>query len=695
MQHSSRGRYAAVLSLAVVALFALTGVASASTLTADGTRLVWTADDGIANSVTIDDPAADTIEISTSNDPIEEPLPANCTDTDGDPAAPHDEVTCTGYTGGTFNAGDMDDFINAESTGDNQLFPVIIRGGDGSDDLRGGWANDEVYGEGGNDNWVTGDNSGPSNPGGDDIVDGGAGDDSFVSGGRGNDTVTGGDGDDDLRGGQGNDTLDGGADDDYIAGAAGADTVNGGDGDDEIDGGCNGECGSSAQDEADVLDGGAGNDDVDGELGNDTVRGGAGDDYVRGGFGDDNVDGGDGDDFLGQDEEATIDETNIDEAGTDPGNDTWSGGAGIDTINYTTNTYRHGESHDFEDCVAEVDVNLSQDGVANDGREGEADNLGSDIENVSVYNWCTDTEAGIVGDANVSLADGTNALSTDEGDDTANGGAGNDFISTEEGNDTINAVDGFADRVDCGEDDDSLNDDADVANVDEFDQVASNCETVNLTRLNRFATEDAQPTVSWVNPATDGVTLSNGANTLTVNATDDKGIAQVIFLAGSEVVCTDTAAPYECSYTPDGDDVGETTLVALAIDSSQQVSTALRFVEINRFEADGLTFKVSPKKDKSFPLKFRASGKVELPAGITPEEGCKGRVTTRWKVGKKTISTRSAKVKPDCTWSVRNKFGEKYRITAGKLRIFARFQGNDVLEAEKAKTRKVKVAKGS
>ena len=48
-------------------------------------------------------------------------------------------------------------------------------------------------------------------------------------------------------------------------------------------------------------------------------------------------------------------------------------------------------------------------------------------------------------------------------------------------------------------------------------------------------------------------------------------------------------------------------------------------------------------------------------------------------------------MKDDCTWSVRNSFAEKQRIVADQIRVFARFQGNDVLKGRKGKTRKVAV----
>ena len=657
MQHSPRGRLAAVLALSLVALFAMTAVASASTLTREGGSLTWTADEAINNSVNLVETEEGTLEISTTNDPIEDPLPAGCTDTDGDVAAPHTVVTCTGVGNATFLTLDGDDYLYAGV--DVETIELVLRGGEGSDSLYGGFASDEVYGEGGDDDTIAGEwNNNGTQGGSDDLVDGGDGDEGWIAGGPGNDTVLGGAGNDYVVGGRGDDFIDGGDGDDggdtgYLIGGAGNDIINGGAGNDSLSGDCDfpdsspGDCGETYP------------------AGNDTLNGGAGDDYLIGGGGDDVENGDDGDD--------TFDADFYDNS--EPGNDTYNGGNGIDRIYY-----------DNDDTPEPVTVDITQDGVANDGVGDEADNVGGDIEDIYVEGE---------GIANVEGGGAINGIYTGEGNDTVNPGANNDFVFTNEGDDTINAVDGYADRIDCGEDGDDLNDDADVANVDEYDAVASNCETVNVTRLNRFAEEDAQPGISWVNPATDGTLLPTDAATrLTVNATDDKGIAQVIFLAGNRVLCNDTVAPYECDYTPTADDVGETTLVAIAIDTAQQTTVALRYVELDRFELDGLSFRVTPKKDLAYPLKFRARGALDLPAGVSAEEGCKGRITTQWKIGKKTISTRRAKVKPDCTWSVRNKFGEQYRITGRKLRVFAVFNGNDVLQRERAGKRKVTVKKG-
>ena len=102
-----------------------------------------------------------------------------------------------------------------------------------------------------------------------------------------------------------------------------------------------------------TLDGGAGNDILKGWQSNDTLLGGAGDDEINGSGGDDHIEGGDGNDSLSPD------------TYYGPGNDYVDGGAGIDTV----------DDWSIPDADYHPPISVSMDGVANDGRPGEADNV--------------------------------------------------------------------------------------------------------------------------------------------------------------------------------------------------------------------------------------------------------------------------------------------------------------------------------
>jgi Ca2+-binding RTX toxin-like protein len=734
----SRRLSALGLVSASLALLAFAPGALAANLGVDGSgNLVYTASDTTVSAVEFDQTDVATVEVHkvesgqtyqfnpffdigtfTDNDPITL-TGTNCTnDADADTTPDTDGngdplYTCTGVTGQVqATAGDEGDAIDGSGLLTNlansglTTIPLIANLGTGNDSSIGGQANDAIHGGDDDDN-VIGDAG--SGTGGDDQLFGDAGDDA-AAGGQGNDTVDGGAGNDpNLVGGPGADTITGGdGDDGFIAGGPGDDTLDGGAGNDSLWGECNGGCGVAPNTGNDTITGGDGSDDLHGESGDDSLNAGVGDDTAEGGPGNDNIVAGEGDDFVkGGPSDDTIDGGAGDDyvvgdcggyldcGNGDDGSDNVAGGAGDDysDADLGTDVVDLGSGIDtvaypnqYEDCrTGCVDVsnpvNVTLDGVANDGGAGENDNV-LNTEDVNVYNACCggpdkNGPAAITGDANV------NSLSGSEANDTIAGGAGNDFLYGNGGDDTLNANDGFADRVVCGTGNDT-------ANVDEFDQVGDDCETVNRTTRGGLATEDAPPTVAWTSPASGATMSTSKANTLQVNATDDHGITQVIFMDGERVLCTDTTAPYTCDYKPIDADVGKDTLSAIAVDTRQQTASALRTVKVGRFTAKKLSAKTSPKKDSTAPFTFRTKGTLSLPSGVTKAVGCKGKVTVTFKAGKKTISTRRATLKKSCAYSSKVKFTLPGRLHPSKLRVAVRFGGNAVLAAKSAKRYSVK-----
>lgn len=153
--------------------------------------------------------------------------------------------------------GDDDDGGESPRAGAEQ------RGDSGSDTLTGGGGPDLLDGRGGNDAL--------GGRGGDDTLIGGGGFDN-LTGGSGDDLLDGGRGADLLDGGPGDDTLEGGAREDALFGGTGDDSLSGGDVDDELFGGAgddvlNGDAGG------DGLYGGAGNDTLAGGEGDDVLYG--------------------------------------------------------------------------------------------------------------------------------------------------------------------------------------------------------------------------------------------------------------------------------------------------------------------------------------------------------------------------------------------------------------------------------------
>jgi Ca2+-binding RTX toxin-like protein len=308
-----------------------------------------------------------------------------------------------------------------------------------------------------------------------------------------------------VRGGDGNDSvsvfesdLEG-----FPAAAGYAIAVEGGAGNDRLDGGSGPETIHGGPG-ADLLAGRGGGDALFGDDGNDTIYG---DGMANGneglGGGDDQLHGGAGDDVLTGDTH---------ESDAAIGHDLLDGGPGTDTVK--DDWYRFDGSANDEDPPPTVTF----DGIADDGRPGEGDNV-VEVERIESGSPAGAVPATFVGDDGPNaflliftngVVDGRGGADTIEGsdyadalqggagddhisggfgDDTITGGPGRDDLSGDRtaaceygpiygictigsGNDTIYAQDGEADKVDCGPG-------ADTAYVDAVDVVA-NCESVQV-----------------------------------------------------------------------------------------------------------------------------------------------------------------------------------------------------------------------
>jgi hypothetical protein len=125
----------------------------------------------------------------------------------------------------------------------------------------------------------------------------------------------------------------------------------------------------------------------------------------------------------------------------------------------------------------------------------------------------------------------------------------------------------------------------------------------------------------------------------------------------------------------------------MAVDTSQQTATAFRTTTIGRFAARRVTLRVSPRRDRNQPFRFRASGQLQLPAGVSRAQGCRGTVAVQVKAGRRTISNRRARVRSNCRYSLRVTFNDRGRLPRnGVLRFQARYSGNTVL-ARKSSSR--------
>ena len=313
---------------------------------------------------------------------------------------------------------DHDDILTG-SSGENSLWGL-----GGNDELDGGRRADNLYGGDGDDDLDGGD--------GDDTLEGGSGADTLTGGDDMMDTASygssvmgvtvrlhngqakGGDAEGDVWGGLATakytnededevevslpdiEYLTGSANADILAGDMRNNTIKGEGGDDKIYGGPNPADAhemDSGITNADVLEGGGGNDMIFGGYGNDTLRGGDGDDMLNGGSGADMFYGGAGSDLIYAD---TADTVIVGDVAVDatPDDDDTSGAmeGDVDTVSFAR--------------VVDETIGMDAD---NPWTLGE-DAMG--IENV----------IGTQGDDYITGAAGANVIEGGEGGDTLSGG---------------------------------------------------------------------------------------------------------------------------------------------------------------------------------------------------------------------------------------------------------------------------------
>ncbi len=222
-----------------------------------------------------------------------------------------------------------------------------------------------------------------------------------------------------LDGGGGNDLLDGGFGPDTYQGGAGFDAVSYEGRADAVEASLDGSANDgSAFDEntrsnqtdqilGDIEDliGGDGNDVLKGDGSDNVLLGGPGDDLLQGHGGDDDLGGEGGNDSL--------------EGGD--GNDAMDGGAGDDLMfgGFGSDTYDGGDgtdTGDFSDATTPVSVTI--DGIANDGRSSDGDNVTGTVESL----------IGGLDDDSLSANDGNGVIQGGGGNDSLHGGLGSDQL---------------------------------------------------------------------------------------------------------------------------------------------------------------------------------------------------------------------------------------------------------------------------
>jgi hypothetical protein len=107
-------------------------------------------------------------------------------------------------------------------------------------------------------------------------------------------------------------------------------------------------------------------------------------------------------------------------------------------------------------------------------------------------------------------------------------------------------------------------------------------------------------------------------------------------------------------------------------------------VTVRRFSTPGLSLSLQPSRDRRAPYSFRARGTLRRPATVAPSQGCSGRVVITAKRGSRRVSTTRTSLNRTCEYAVTVRF--RTRVSR-RIRLTAKFEGNDVLGSRSARSR--------
>jgi Tol biopolymer transport system component len=111
----------------------------------------------------------------------------------------------------------------------------------------------------------------------------------------------------------------------------------------------------------------------------------------------------------------------------------------------------------------------------------------------------------------------------------------------------------------------------------------------------------------------------------------------------------------------------------------------------NRATPTSLSARVKPKRDRNLPFRYVVAGRLGRPAVLAAAVACRGRVTVKVKLKRRTIVTRRARLTSSCRYRKAIAIGSTRRLRAskGRLKVLVSFPGNGVLSGRRAKARVV------
>ena len=213
---------------------------------------------------------------------------------------------------------------------------------------------------------------------------------------------------------------------------------------------------------------------------------------------------------------------------------------------------------------------------------------------------------------------------------------------------------------------------------DSLGQTSSDSVTIEVVGPNNCEDPPEAPDIVFNAPPS---TIPQGG--ITVQAVPDapEGVDNVEFFLGTRSVCVDTTGPtYTCNVVPNGDEVGVQALRAVVTDNAAQTAQVAVPVTVGKFTPDGISIEMAKDRLTKKKVHRTISGELDLPANVTPEQGCDdGDVTLSVLRNNLTIFPSSqVSLAPDCTYNleftIKEKKGKSFNYVVG-----AEFGGNDVL----------------
>jgi hypothetical protein len=130
--------------------------------------------------------------------------------------------------------------------------------------------------------------------------------------------------------------------------------------------------------------------------------------------------------------------------------------------------------------------------------------------------------------------------------------------------------------------------------------------------------------------------------------------------------------------------VGANTITVVATDTDGLSTTQTATVTVAMQTTTSLGSKIKAGRHHRYKL----TGKLELPAGVTVTQGCAGTITVIAKRGRKKVGSATAKLGASCGWSA--KLTAKHLKRHGKLEVTVAFKGNAAIKPFTAKALKAK-----